>query len=275
MFRSAIVGVDLSPAQEALLSCLPALERWGVTRLVLVHVIRIGFGQGAGYGHEHEFRDWLEGHAAPLRARGFAVDVVVTASGSVSATLLEVAAERDAELLMVGSRSHNLVRKVFLGSVTREVIRQANLPVLIQRIEPVPESDPARCDAICRETLDRVLLVTDFSQQSAAAEAAAISLAPKAGRVDCLHVACDLDAITKQRGQALAGRLAAAGTQATARFETGKTDEAIARIGSDGYTLIVIGKHGQGWVEGAILGSTAARVCETAALPVLLVPVPA
>jgi nucleotide-binding universal stress UspA family protein len=272
MFRTAIVGLDLSPAQDALLSCLPALERWGVSRIVLVHVIRIGFGQGAGYGHEQEFRDWLEGCAEPLRSAGLEVEVVVTDSGSVGRTLVDFARERDADLLVVGSRSHNLLRTAFLGSVAREVARQADLPVLVQRIEAEPGTDPQACLAVCHETLDRVLLATDFSEHSAPAEAAALALAPRAGRIDCLHVGAASNSEAVQRTRALADRLARAGTRAVARVETGEPEEVIAQVGQEGYTLIVMGKFGRGRIQSALIGSTAARVCEAAGIPVLLVP---
>lgn len=43
MFNKALVGVDQSPAEESLLSCLPDLGRWGIQSVVLAHVIRIGY----------------------------------------------------------------------------------------------------------------------------------------------------------------------------------------------------------------------------------------
>jgi len=46
----------------------------------------------------------------------------------------------------------------------------------------------------------------------------------------------------------------------------------IARIGQEGYSLIVVGKHGRNWAADKIIGSTAAKVCEIARRPVLMVP---
>jgi nucleotide-binding universal stress UspA family protein len=34
----------------------------------------------------------------------------------------------------------------------------------------------------------------------------------------------------------------------------------------------VVGKHGQGWIERMVIGSTAARICVIARRPVLMVP---
>lgn len=113
MFSKALVGVDLSPAEASLLSCLPDLARWGVRSVTLAHVIEIGYGQGAGFGHEDDYRAWLEERAAPLRAAGLAVDVAVTASGVPADELLAVAAARKADLVVVGSRSRNFLREIF------------------------------------------------------------------------------------------------------------------------------------------------------------------
>jgi nucleotide-binding universal stress UspA family protein len=37
-------------------------------------------------------------------------------------------------------------------------------------------------------------------------------------------------------------------------------------------SLIVVGKHGRTWVKDMLIGSSAAHLCESAGLPVLLVP---
>jgi hypothetical protein len=54
--------------------------------------------------------------------------------------------------------------------------------------------------------------------------------------------------------------------------KVGEPSETIGRAGQEGYSLIIVGKHGKNWIEGKIIGSTAAKVCETARRPVLMVP---
>ncbi|MDZ7669520.1 MAG: universal stress protein [Gammaproteobacteria bacterium] len=281
MFKTAIVGIDLSPAQAALLSCLPDLAKWGIDHVVLVHVVTVGYGQGAGYGHEQEYRDWLETCAEPLRASGLDVEVAVEDSGSVVQALLQAAADRAADLLVVGSRSHNFLRKVFLGSVARSVITQAELPVLLQRLEPDESGSPDSCAAVCARALDRVLLATDLSAQSSSAEQAALVLAASSGQIDCLYVRepgqspgqhLD-DAEAEQRLQDIVRRIEQAGAPGKVRIEEGRPREVVSRISQQGYTLVVLGKHGHGWVPGALIGSTALEVCESARRPVLMVPV--
>lgn len=45
-----------------------------------------------------------------------------------------------------------------------------------------------------------------------------------------------------------------------------------SRAGREGYSLIIVGKHGHNWIKDKIIGSTAAKICEIARRPVLMVP---
>lgn len=278
MFKKALVGVDQSPAEESLLSCLPDLDRWGVKSVTLAHVIQIGYAQGAGYGHEDDYRAWLEKAAIPLREAGLEVAVSVTASGLPEEELLAVARAEGADLVVVGSRSHNFLYEIFLGSVAKAVIRKSELPVLIERLEPTKAGESETCAAVCSRALDRILLATDLSAQSGSAEDSAVHLATRAGQVDCLTVlaedATDEVQRTAETGhEAFVRRIKDSGGKAASRIERGDPAETIANVAkTDDYSLIIVGKHGQNWITGKIIGSTAAKICETARRPVLMVP---
>ena len=278
MFKKALVGLDQSPAEESLLSCLPDLGRWGVESVTLAHVIRVGYGQGAGYGHEDDFRAWLEKAAGPLRDAGLEVTTSVTASGAPADDLLAVARAESSDLVVVGSRSHNFLYETFLGSVAREVVRKSELPVLIERLEATRAGRAETCAAVCSRTLERILLATDLSEQSGAAEDAAVQLAARAGVVDCLTVLVvdasdDARRSAEARHHALGQRIRDRGPTAGSMLEQGDPAETIARIADSGdYSLIIVGKYGKGWISGKVIGSTAAKVCEIARRPVLMVP---
>jgi len=281
MFRKAVIGVDPSPAQNALLSCLPELLRWGIESVVLVHVVRIGYGAGSSYGHDETFQTWLADCALPLRNAGLQVDTALVTGSDVARSLLEAADAHAADLIVVGSRSQNMVRRLFLGSVAREVIRQTSRPVLIQRLEPTDAATGEACAAVCQDALDRVLLATDGSPHSQAAESVAVALAPQARQTDVLTVLSraelDSDAdkvrIIATHHAKLTRRIEAAGGRSTSRVAPGEPAAVIAETGRTGaYTLIVVGKFGRGWARGKLIGSTAAQVCEAARRPVLMVP---
>ncbi len=281
MFETALVALDLSPAEVPLTECLADLERWGVKKLVLAHVVRVGWAQGAGYGHEPDLLDWLEQRAAPLRAQGLEVEAHVRAAGSPADAILALAAEVEADLVVIGSRSESRVTSLFLGSVARAVIQQTRLPLLLLWIEPTAEATARTCEAVCADTLRHVLLATDFSKHAAAAETVAAVLARQAARTTVLHVMTEATVATTPHWpvmaeaalRAIAAPVAAVGNLVETRTGEGEPAATIARLAAEtGASLIVLGKHGQGWLERALIGSTAAAVCETARRPVLMVP---
>ena len=170
MYSTALVALDLSPAEQPLLDCLHDLRKWGVGRVVLAHVIRVGYMQGAGYGNEQQYIDEIASRVQPLRAGGLEVEIVVRAAGVPADDILTMAREKSADLIVIGSRSRNMIRGLFLGSVAREVIRKTELPLLLEWIEPTAEATAARCEAVCRESLRHLMLATDFSRHAQAAE---------------------------------------------------------------------------------------------------------
>lgn len=281
MFDTVLVALDLAPAEQPIVDCLPELRRWGVRRVILTHVIQVSYHQFSGFGHEDEYRAWLEKLAQPLRASGLNVEVRVRTSGVPAEEILVAAAEYGADLIVIGSRGHNLISKLFLGSVARAVIQKTTLPLLLEWVEPTAVGTQQKCAAVCTNTLRHVLLATDFSASAAAAEHAAIHLATKAQQVDCVYVmeATDSTATSMSASHAqaalaaLAQRIESAGTRGDHVVLQGKASSEIARYASNhDATLIVVGKRGQNPLVSVVIGSTAANLCEIAGRPVLLVP---
>jgi nucleotide-binding universal stress UspA family protein len=72
----------------------------------------------------------LEAKARAIRERGIATQVVVR-SGEPESALLEIAADVDADLVVVGSRGHGDPARPLLGSVARSVVHRARRPTLV------------------------------------------------------------------------------------------------------------------------------------------------
>lgn len=281
MNKTAVLALDLSPAAEPLLECAAELRRWHVGRLVIVHVVRIGYGQEPGDRALQEIKEWLEGRAARLRGADLRVEVTVRAAGSPADGILAVSNEARADLIVLGSRSHNLASRVFLGSVASDMVRKTQVPLLLEWLAPTDHGAATGCAAVCVDTLRRVLLATDLSKHAGSAERAAVALAPDAQHVDCLAVltadAIDatpaLPVMARAALDALIARIDAAGGHGEALVLEGDPHEVIARVAQErDCSLIVCGKHGQNWVQSMVIGSTASRLCEMAGRPVLLVP---
>lgn len=281
MFRTALISLDYSAAQGPLLDFLSDLRDMGVARVILTHVVKVGYGQGAGYGHEDTLKTWLSDRAGPLREAGLEVEIDIRAAGEVAKDILDAAREHGADLIVVGSRGQNMIHGLFLGSVAREVLRLSTLPVRLEWIESTGKEGAPACERACHAGLKRVLLATDFSAQAQAAEAAAARLAPHAGIIDLLHVVGPDEAARYARWPVMARaaldniahEIAAAGGKAEVHLAEGKPSEVIARLAAErDADLIVVGKHGQDRIESVMIGSTAANLCEIARRPVLVVP---
>ncbi|MEX1198778.1 MAG: universal stress protein [Pseudohongiellaceae bacterium] len=280
MFSKALIALDLSPSEQPILDCLPGLRAWGLEELVLTHVMPVGYMQGLPQSHETEYRDWLDKLATPLREAGFVVTTVLRSSGRPAEEILTVADEVKASLVIVGSRGHNRVSRMFLGSVAREVVRKSQKPVLLEWIEPGDGQGEHRCDAVCLDTLRHVVLSTDLSGNAAAAADAAVLLAGGAKRVDCLHVnenngagATSPGTGAQDRLETLLARIREAGSNGEAVVLDGRPSAVIAGYAKDhDVSLIVVGKRGSNPVESLFTGSTAANLCEIAGRPVLMVP---
>lgn len=281
MFTSALVGIDLSAAEPPLLDCVTDLRTWGVERAVLAHVIHVDYGRFAGLGHEEHYRAWLAERAATLADAGLTVETSVTASGRPAVELLARAGEHGADLVVVGSRSQQLTDRLFLGSVAAGVVRAAEVPVLIERLEPADDGTGERCVSACERSLERVLLATDLSEESARAEEAAVHLARRAGSIDCLTVVGGdgrgaAGGLSVEHADvaahALLDRITAAGGRGAVRIEHGDPSARVPTVAAEGYSMVIVGKHGRGRLGGALIGSTAMRIAETAGVSVLVVP---
>ena len=283
MYRTAVLALDLSPVAEPLLECAAEVRRWGVDHLVISHVVRMGYGQEPGDRALQEIREWLEERATRLRGPDLQVEVSVRAAPSPADGIIAMSHDAKANLIVLGSRSHNLASRLFLGSIARDMVRKTPLPLLLEWLEPVAHGAAPGCAAVCVDTLRHVLLTTDLSKHAGAAEDAAVALAPNAQRVDCLAVltpdAIDatpaLPLMASAALEALIARIEAVGGHGEALVREGDPHEMIARIAQErDCSLIVCGKHGQHWVKSMVIGSTALRLCEKAGRPVLLVPLP-
>ena len=281
MFRTALISLDHSATQAPLLDCLTDLRDMGVTRVILTHVVKTGYGQGAAYGNKEALEDWLGARATPMREAGLDVDIDIRAAGELAKDILQAAKEHGADLIVIGSRGQNMVRGLFLGSVAREVIRLSPLPVRLEWIEVTGKDGDPTCERTCHAGLRRLLLATDFSPQAHAAEIAAAMLAPHARVVDLIHVVSpDATAryprwpiMARAALENIANEITTTGGRAEVHLVTGNPSDEIARAAAMcDADLIVVGKHGQGWVESMAIGSTAAALCEIARRPVLMVP---
>jgi len=146
--RRLLFPTDYSAtADRALSAANRLLAESPDVEIILLHTFHIassmvplgGFRGGSGprfIENAHE----LAAHAAEpsvqaLRARGFEVEVVIE-RGQPAEVVTELAAQRDVDLIVMGTRGHSKLRKFLLGSTAERVVEHAPCPVLTVQQHP-------------------------------------------------------------------------------------------------------------------------------------------
>jgi len=110
---------------------------------------------------------------------------VLIEEGNLYSTLLDLIEKNKIDLIVLGTRGRSGVRKFFLGSVAEEIFRRAPCPVLT--VGPFTSGGP-----VWGGDIAEIVYATDFSPESAAAAAHAISLAQEfQAHLTLLHVIKD------------------------------------------------------------------------------------
>jgi nucleotide-binding universal stress UspA family protein len=217
-----------------------------------------------------------------LRAAGLEADGAVQ-RGRPASVVVDEAQRMGADVVVAGSRGHGPIASLVLGSVSAELVDQAQSPVLVAR----------------KSTLERVLFATDRSSSASDAEALLSSwpifrnavvrvvsvaevvrpwhtgIAPTMYRQVMESYARDLD-VAKSQSAAIAGdaadRLRKAGLTAD---HVSRVGDAAAEIVDEASTwsadLVVLGSRGLTGLKRVVLGSVARNVLQGSEASVLIV----
>lgn len=204
---------------------------------------------------------------------------------SAGQVILNYANDHDIDLIVMGTHGRRGPARVFLGSVTEEVTRQANCPVLTLRSQ---EKAPTG------EAIEKILVPIDFSDHSRAALSHAREIAALYGSsLQLLHaieepiypyfyapaggfsVAQQVDELREKSDQAL-DKLLEESQGPDVPVEkfvvSGRPATEIARFAAEnGSDMIVIATHGLTGLERLLVGSTAEQVVRLADCPVFSV----
>lgn len=140
IFERIIVGLDGSAPSQAALHLALDLSTGGRAAPVFCTAIDLAHVTGTFGLHMKNVREELErdAHAivddavADARERGIAAEGIVVA-GDAASTLLRLADERHADLLILGSHGRHGLQRFLLGSVAEAAVRKATIPVLVVR----------------------------------------------------------------------------------------------------------------------------------------------
>lgn len=202
-------------------------------------------------------------------------------SGEPAERLVSYVEDRDIDLVVMGTHGRRGVRRMLLGSVTEEVIRGADCPVLTVRTD-APEAP--------RTAVRRILVPVDFSEASETAVLHAKEIAQTYGaEIHLLHV---IEEVVYPSAYGVE-MPPISSEEVTARLEQSLGNMAREGIGYEhvqisvtvGYApltildyvednemdLLVIATHGRSGLDRVLLGSVAERVLRQSPIPVFVV----
>jgi len=157
-----LFATDFSEISAKALPYAAAFARRFAARLTVVHVIppaeaerKAEKGADAKSASRHEAETRINHLLEASHFRGVRHEVVL-AEGEILPVLASAAEQRQADLLVLGMHGRHGLAKVLLGSVAEEILRLAQIPVLIVGPDVVvpPEEEL---------TVHRVLYAADFS----------------------------------------------------------------------------------------------------------------
>ncbi|HVB88304.1 MAG TPA: universal stress protein [Candidatus Dormibacteraeota bacterium] len=185
--RNILYATDFSPMAEVAASYAAELARRYGSKVFALHVRPLqsyGMAPPESWAALKEAADFqAKEQAAHLTElfRGVQHQAIV-AEGGVWEILSSFIKEQHIDLVVMGTHGREGLGKLFLGSVTENVLRRAPCPVLT--IGPHVEVEPALAIE-----MKRILFATDFSRASQAAAPYAVSLAQEnQAHLDMLHV---------------------------------------------------------------------------------------
>lgn len=286
-----LLALDGSLAADAARAAVGSLHLPAGSRIDVVAVVGPGSGPSSA---KAAGADWPPSEAGDFLER--VVDDAVVAlqapdrivSGTIgvgrpASVITQVAGERRAELIVVGSRGRGPFSSLLLGSVSAEVVDHAPCPVLVVRssldgpvlvgVDGSISADGAISFLVADHVLEdhpiHVLAVAHGGGVTAAWEAGAMSAVAledlgrqrRAERAD----------LEKSAARAVA-RLRASGYHAEWSIREGHVPEEIVRTAVDlGSGLIVLGSRGMTGLRRLLLGSVARAVLLHAEASVLVV----
>jgi nucleotide-binding universal stress UspA family protein len=227
-------------------------------------------------GGEEHLREFVSQH----RHEGIAAQLAIC-EGRAPDSILSFAQREKFDLIVMGIHGRRGFDRLMLGSATDRVMREASCPVLAV-CQPPHDAVAAGESGHYVHYLKRILICTDFSENSDRALDYAISVAEEYGaELTVMHVVEEVRskaeedgvlATAKQRLERLIPTEKRTSIKAKTLVSIGKPYQRIVEYAREAAVdLVTMGVRGAGALDRAIFGSTTYRVIQLGPCPVLAV----
>jgi nucleotide-binding universal stress UspA family protein len=294
MYRKILYPIKFEEFSLELLSCILNFKKAGTEEIVLLHVLdvaKLPMDKYEGY-HPDDVKRLTEiARLKMVEAVGIIEGSGLKAKERIEVgvpyrEILRVADEESVSLIVSGRQKKGVIGEIFIGSNTDKVIRYGNVPVYVLKYPAVFGGDRKACARYCSTPFSRVLCPTDWSV--CAGEALRYLKGLKEAGVEEVVVAHIMDEkamglqppekfkefekTDREKLATVRQELEKEGFNVTARLHVGKAGKDLIEIArQEDTSLVIMGVHGKGYVEGILWGSVSRNVVEYSDRPVLLV----
>jgi nucleotide-binding universal stress UspA family protein len=288
-FKKIVVPVDFSEFSDKAVEYAIFLAEKFCAELILLHAVVLfqeDFDekeQLQAYEEiikkkEREIRKQLDSRCLNVEERGIPISSLLIRGFSEADSIIDYIADKDFDLVVMGTHGHTGLKKIILGSVAERVVRLSPVPVLTLHKD------------FSKKEIKKILVPVDFSDYSKTATQRAITVAREFNAaLNFLHVVemeahpeyytISFDPILKANPE-LKDRITANMTrftgipqdEATYAVNEGKVYKEIKTYADTNQVdLIVMATRGMSEIEHFLVGSNSERVVRIAPCPVLTI----
>ena len=294
VFGKILFPTDFSPHANKIMDLIPELKRAGLQEAVFLHVINpmkatrwIGVDETFVARTRDEAYGRLKGVCDSLAsAHGIIVKCRVQL-GVTHQEIARIADEEKVSLIVMGSHGHGYFKGALLGSNTQSVMRQARVPLLIERFRRAESGEKEGLAFVSSSLFEKILYPTDFSPNSQRAmEVIEQFRTEMTKEVVVVHVQDtrvlvpylqekleEFNRIDTERLSTIKDRLISLEYRVKTILKTGVPFREINAIAEgEDVSLIVLGSHGRSNIREAYTGSETEFITLQHVRPVLVIP---
>ena len=288
MFKKILIASDLSPASDCLITCMKGFKSLGVEEVILLHALGVSRHDSLKYLIKETVEPSLIKQQNHLKKEGFNTTLEI-AWGAPSEEINRVAQQKDVSLIVIGSHGMSAANHLLfaMGGATSEVIHSHQKPLLLIRTK-ITVSNGEKCiGPSCIDFREKIFFATDFSDTSLRAFKYVERIVEDGCKsVTLIHVQDwtkndkylgnkldEFNRVDAERLEPLKKVLIDKGAlDVKVKIPYGNPTQEILNEAKNGYTLIVMGSQGRGFIKELFLGSVSHNITRNAEVSVLLIP---
>lgn len=294
MYKKILYPIKFEEFSLDVLSCVLNFKKAGTEEIVLLHVIDVAkllMNKYEGYSSEDVRRLTEIANAKMDEAFNMIEDAGIKGKKRIEVgvpymRIIQAAKEENVSLIVSGRQKRGVLGEIFIGSNTDKVIRYGNTPVYVPKYPAMFGTDKEACARFCERLFSKVLYPTDWSDcaevalrylkglRNAGIEEVIVAhvMDEKAMKLQPPEKFSDFERLDKEKLERVKQKLEMAGFKVKTHLHVGKAGTDVIKIAKEeDVSLIVMGVHGKGYVEGILWGSVSRNVVEYSDRPVLLV----